>query len=43
MDVEYNEYYSSKNFDFALKLNYNRRLATLKMFLAYCLPQSVVC
>lgn len=40
MDVEYNEYryYSLKNFDFSLKLNYSRRLANLKTILAYCLP-----
>lgn len=37
MDVEYNEYHSWKNYDFSLKLNYNRRLVTLKTLLAYCL------
>lgn len=37
MDVEYNKYYSKKNYnyDFSLKLNYNRRLTTLKTVLAY--------
>lgn len=34
MDVEYNKYYSKKNYnyDFSLKLNYNRRLTTVPYF-----------